>query len=71
VEWVDARPRGKDGQLQSVRVGFRQGQLAALEIMDSLGQRSVLTFADWKGNAPLTAERFRFQPPAGADVIRP
>jgi outer membrane lipoprotein carrier protein len=71
VEWVDARPRGKDGQLQSVRVGFRQGQWAALEIMDSLGQRSVLTFADWKGNAPLTAERFRFQPPAGADVIRP
>lgn len=71
VEWVDARPRGKDGQLQSVRIGFRQGQLAALEILDSLGQRSVLTFADWQGNAPVSAERFHFQPPAGADVIKP
>jgi outer membrane lipoprotein carrier protein len=71
VEWVDARPLGKDGQLQNVRVGFRQGQLAALEIQDSLGQRSVLTFTDWQGNAPLKAERFRFDPPAGADVIRP
>jgi outer membrane lipoprotein carrier protein len=71
MEWVDARPRGKDGQLQSVRVGFRQGQLSVLEILDSLGQRSVLTFKDWQGNAPLKAERFHFEPPAGADVIRP
>ena len=71
VEWVDARPLGKDGQLQSVRVGFRQGQLAALEIQDSLGQRSVITFADWQGNAPLKAEQFQFVPPAGVDVIRP
>lgn len=71
MEWLEARPRTKDGQLQSVRVGFRRGQLTALEIADSLGQRSVLTFSQWQGNAPLTAERFRFQAPAGADVIRP
>ncbi|MBT9552201.1 MAG: outer membrane lipoprotein chaperone LolA [Hydrogenophaga sp.] len=71
LEWLEAKPKAKDGQLQTVRVGFRQGQLAALDIADSLGQRSVLTFTQWQGNAPLKAERFRFQPPAGADVIRP
>jgi outer membrane lipoprotein carrier protein len=71
MEWLEARPRAQDGQLHSVRVGFRQGQLTALEIADSLGQRSVLTFSQWQGNAPLTAERFRFQVPVGADVIRP
>lgn len=71
LEWVDARPKAKDGQLQTVRVGFRQGQLAVLEIVDSLGQRSVLSFAQWQGNAAIKADRFRFQPPAGADVIRP
>jgi outer membrane lipoprotein carrier protein len=71
LEWVDARPKAKDGQLQTVRVGFRQGQLAVLEILDSLGQKSVLSFAQWQGNAAIKAERFRFQPPAGADVIRP
>lgn len=71
VEWVDAKPRQSDGQLTQVRVGFRAGQLAELQIVDSLGQRSVLTFGDWKGNTALKAERFRFQPPAGADVIRP
>lgn len=71
LEWVEARPKAKDGQLQSVRVGFKGGQLAALEIADSLGQRSVLSFSQWQGNAQLKAEQFAFKPPAGADVIRP
>jgi outer membrane lipoprotein carrier protein len=71
LDWLEARPKAKDGQLQSVRVGFRAGQLAVLEIADSLGQRSVLTFNQWQGNAALKAEQFRFTPPAGADVIRP
>lgn len=71
LEWVEAKPKGKDGQLQSVRVGFKSGQLAVLEIADSLGQRSVLTFSQWQGNTPLKAEQFSFKPPAGASVIRP
>jgi len=71
LEWLQAKPKAKDGQLQSVRVGFRAGQMAVLEIADSLGQRSVLTFNQWQDNAPLKAEQFRFKPPVGADVIRP
>ena len=71
LDWIDAKPRQQNGQLQRVRVGWRQGQLAVLEIADSLGQRSVITFNQWQGNVPLKAERFRFTPPAGADVIRP
>lgn len=71
MEWLEARPKDRDGQLQMVRVGFRQGQLAVLDIEDSLGQRSVLTFRDWQANAPLKPADFTFQPPAGASVIRP
>lgn len=71
VEWVEARPKARDGQLQSVRVGFKGGQLSLLEIIDSLGQRSVLSFSQWQGNAPLKPEQFRFQPPPGAALIRP
>ncbi|QHE88810.1 outer membrane lipoprotein chaperone LolA [Hydrogenophaga sp. BPS33] len=69
--WVEARPKDRDGQLQMVRVGFRQGQLAVLDIEDSLGQRSVLTFNDWQTAAALKASDFKFQPPAGAAIIRP
>ena len=71
LDWIDAKPRQQNGQLQRVRVGWRQGQLAVLEIADSLGQRSVLTFTDWQPASSVATERFRFTPPAGADVIRP
>jgi outer membrane lipoprotein carrier protein len=71
MEWLEALPRNKDGSLQSVRVGFRQGQLASLEIADSLGQRSVLSFKQWTAGASLKPENFRFVPPAGVDVVRP
>jgi outer membrane lipoprotein carrier protein len=70
LEWVDAQPRQKDGQFQSVKVGFKQGQLAALEILDSFGQRSRLSFAQFEPKVTLPASRFQFTPPAGADVLR-
>ena len=71
LEWLEARPKDRNGQLQVVRVGFRQGQLAVLDIEDSLGQRSVLTFNSWQANAPLKAGDFKFQPPPGAAVVKP
>jgi len=78
LQWVVATPRARDGQLQSVRVGLRAGdqggaktaELAVLEIVDSFGQRSVLTFTRVQVNPAIPAETFRFKPPAGADVIR-
>lgn len=71
LEWLEAKPKDRNGQLQMVRVGFKQGQLSVLDIEDSLGQRSVLTFNNWQANAALNADAFKFQPPAGASVMRP
>ncbi len=77
LQWVLATPKSKDGQLQTVRVGFRVSAEAAavstlevLEILDSFGQRSVLTFRHMKLNPSLDAAAFAFKPPAGADLIR-
>ncbi|WP_152606667.1 outer membrane lipoprotein chaperone LolA [Aquabacterium sp. NJ1] len=71
LEWVQALPRHKEGQFQSVRVGFntKNGQLAALEILDSFGQRSRLDFAQFESKVALPATRFQFTPPKGADVL--
>ncbi|SFB80070.1 outer membrane lipoprotein carrier protein [Polaromonas sp. OV174] len=74
LQWVLATPKTKDGQLQSVRVGFLAGEkpasLAALEILDSFGQRSLLSFSKVEVNPSLPPDTFRFTPPKGADVIR-
>ena len=70
LEWVLAAPKSKDSALQSVRVGFRSASLAALEILDSFGQKSLLRFSNFQPNVALDAAVFQFKPPAGADVIR-
>lgn len=72
TEWAEARPKGNDGQIQSIKVGFAAGgQLAALDILDSFGQRSVISFTDLQTGALPAAGNFKFTPPAGADVVRP
>jgi outer membrane lipoprotein carrier protein len=74
LQWVAATPKSKDGQLDTVRVGFKASgktaELAALEILDSFGQRSLLTFNKVEVNPALAADAFQFKPPAGTDVIR-
>ena len=70
LQWVQATPKQKEGQLTGMKVGFRGEQLAALEIQDSFGQRSVLTFNTMQVNAPVNADAFRFTPPKGADVVQ-
>ncbi|MBU2409083.1 MAG: outer membrane lipoprotein chaperone LolA [Gammaproteobacteria bacterium] len=70
LQWVMATPKNKDGQLQSVKVGFQGDALAELEILDSFGQRSVLKFNKVEVNPQLPAGTFAFKPPAGADVVK-
>ncbi len=75
LQWVLATPRSRDGQLRSVRVGFRGDSatptLAALDMVDNFGQRSELRFDMVEVNPRLPDSLFQFKPPAGADVIRP
>ena len=70
LQWVQATPKTKDGQLQSISVGFKASELAALEILDSFGQRSVMTFSQFEVNPALAAASFQFKPPVGADVSK-
>lgn len=69
LQWAEARPRAKDGPFQSVRIGFRGKELAAVEIVDSFGQRSQLAFTQVQSNPPLAPDAFRFVPPPGAEVL--
>jgi outer membrane lipoprotein carrier protein len=69
LEWVQAAPKSKDGGFQSLHVGFKGKTLAALEIVDNFGQRSLLQFNGVATNVAVAPEVFQFTPPQGADVI--
>jgi outer membrane lipoprotein carrier protein len=75
LQWVLATPKAAEGSLQSVRIGLRlsgsQTALAVLEIVDAMGQKSVLQFDQFDINATVSPTAFVFTPPKGVDVIRP
>jgi len=73
LDWVQAEPRVRQESIgfQSLKVGFRGRQLAALDMVDSFGQRSQITFTDLVLNTPPAPDAFRFVPPAGVEVLRP
>lgn len=71
LDWVQALPRRKDESVgfTSLRVGFRGRTLAAIELVDSFGQRSRLDFSDVATNVALPADAFKFTPPKGVEVL--
>ncbi len=75
LQWVRATPKRAEGQVQQVLAGLRASdrgaELVVLEVLDTLGQRSVLTFSQFEINPAIKADAFQFHVPAGTDVIRP
>ena len=70
LQWVQANPKAKDGQLQSVRVGFAGEQLAALDIVTASASARRSRFKGMQVNPALPASTFQFKPPAGADIVK-
>ena len=72
LDWVQATPKVKSESIgfQSLRVGFKGRVLAALELVDSFGQRSQLSFSELTLNGANSAGAFRFTPPPGVEVLK-
>lgn len=69
LDWAQAKPKAKDSAFETLKVGFKGKTLAAVEIVDGFGQRSLLQFSQWTANPSIKPETFRFVAPKGADVI--
>ena len=69
LAWVEASPKAQDTGFERVRLGLKGKSLAAMELHDQLGGRTLLRFADLKPNAAVAPQTFAFAPPKGADVI--
>ncbi|MBN8504481.1 MAG: outer membrane lipoprotein chaperone LolA [Burkholderiales bacterium] len=69
ISWVLAVPKQADQGIQRLRIGLRRNQLAAMELVDGLGQRSRLDFSRFEANVAIDPERLKFVPAKGMDVI--
>lgn len=69
LEWVDLAPLEASPEFESLSIGLDGTVVSCIEVVDSLGQLSRLEFSDFQRDPPLEDELFRFDPPAGVDVI--
>jgi len=69
LEWARATPKADDSGFQWMAVGFRGAQLAAVEILDRFGQRTLLRLDGFDARTLPAPQRFRFVPPPGTDVL--
>ena len=69
IAWISLAPIEPGVDFRSVQVGFDAGELFALVLVDALGQVTSIQFRNMAVNLDIEDEFFRFEPPAGADVI--
>jgi outer membrane lipoprotein carrier protein len=69
LEWAQLIPKNKDGGFESVRIGFEQGKLRVLEMVDGFGNTTRVTLKAAKENVKIDPAKFQFTPPKGVDVV--
>jgi outer membrane lipoprotein carrier protein len=69
IQWVALAPKAADADFAAVRLGFEGPKLVNLELDDRLGQQTRLDFSRVEINPRLDDASFRFDIPAGVDVI--
>ena len=69
TEWVRLTPKRRDSGYEDIRVGFVQGKLRVLEMVDGFGQVTRVTFQSPRENPHIESARFNFTPPQGVDVV--
>lgn len=68
--WCRLLPKQRGSDFERVSLAFdAKGELAAMELVDKLGQTTTIQFTGLKRGARVDESLYRFVPPPGADVI--
>lgn len=70
IAWCTLQPIQRGSDFERVSLAFdARGELAAMELVDKLGQATAIEFRSLVRNGKVDDSAFRFVPPKGADVI--
>lgn len=67
--WIELKPKKNDTGFESMLLAFGDKELEQMELHDSLGNLTRLTFSNSKRNIDIDDSMFNFTPPKGVDVI--
>ena len=66
---LELKPKDGEGSFERVELHFIGSQFSGMGLIDNFGQNTELTFSGARRNKPIAADRFKFSPPPGVDVI--
>jgi outer membrane lipoprotein carrier protein len=70
LNWLALSPKAEgESGFRSAKLGFGRTGLVRMHVIDALGQRTEIRFDEWRKNPAFKPATFKFQPPAGVDVI--
>jgi outer membrane lipoprotein carrier protein len=67
--WLKLTSRASEPEFEYAELGFDENSLLRMVFRDQLGNTTEIRFANWKRNPGMSADMFRFTPPAGVDVV--
>ncbi|MEL4890940.1 outer membrane lipoprotein chaperone LolA [Xanthomonas protegens] len=70
LQWLTMTPKvDTEASFQMAKLGFDRNGLARMEVVDPVGQRTEISFSDWKRNPAFAAGTFRYVPDKDVDVV--
>ena len=69
LDFIEAKPRAPESGVERVRIGIRDNLPRTMELRDTFGNVTTLTFESFERNVKLDPAQFVFVPPKGADVV--
>nr|VFK39104.1 MAG: outer membrane lipoprotein carrier protein [Candidatus Kentron sp. SD]VFK44640.1 MAG: outer membrane lipoprotein carrier protein [Candidatus Kentron sp. SD] len=68
-QWVKLTPKSSEATFVGIKLGFGEESIRIMELIDSFGQTTRLTFREITVNPKLDPKLFSFTPPKGVDVV--
>ncbi len=69
IDYVLASPKKNNAGYQYIRIGFKGDALAAMQLKDSFGNETSISFSNLNTKPNLSRNTFKFTPPKGVDVL--
>ncbi|PIT41752.1 outer membrane lipoprotein chaperone LolA [Snodgrassella alvi] len=69
IDYVRALPKRSNTGYQNIRIGFKGENLANMQLKDSFGNLTTITFSKINTHPQLNRALFKFTPPKGVDVL--